>query len=77
MEGLQQALAANPEQNPQKVVDAIVDLLAMPFGTKPFRTVVDFTFLKEPVDKYNNLLHEITRELYAANGMEGMLSLNQ
>jgi NAD(P)-dependent dehydrogenase (short-subunit alcohol dehydrogenase family) len=77
IEGLQQALAANPEQNPQKVIDAIVDLLAMPFGKKPFRTVVDFTFLKEPVDKYNSLLHEITRQLYAANGMEGMLSLNQ
>lgn len=77
IEGLQQALAANPEQNPQKVVDVIVNLLAMPFGQKPFRTVVDFTFLKEPVDKYNNLLHEITRQLYTANGMEGMLSLNQ
>jgi NAD(P)-dependent dehydrogenase (short-subunit alcohol dehydrogenase family) len=77
MEGLQQALAANPEQNPQKVVDAIGNLLVMPFGKKPFRTVVDFTFLKEPVEKYNNLLHEITRQLYAANGMEGMLSLNQ
>lgn len=77
IEGLQQALAANPEQHPQKVVDAIVNLLDMPFGKKPFRTVVDFTFLKEPVEKYNTLLHEITQQLYAANGMEGMLSLNQ
>ncbi|MEZ4559571.1 MAG: hypothetical protein R2854_24555 [Caldilineaceae bacterium] len=54
MEGLQQALQATPDQHPQKVVDAIVDLLAMPFG-KPFRTVVDYTFLKEPVEAYNNL----------------------
>ena len=77
IDGLKQALAANPEQNPQKVVDALVALLAMPFGKKPFRTVVDFTFLKEPVDKYNHLLHEITRQLYTANGLEGMLSLNQ
>lgn len=77
MEGLQQALQANPNQHPQKVVDAIVDLLAMPFGKKPFRTVVDYTFLKEPVEAYNDLLHDITRQLYTANGMEGMLRLNQ
>ncbi|MCB0188314.1 MAG: SDR family oxidoreductase [Caldilineaceae bacterium] len=77
MAGLQQALQANPHQQPQKVVDAIVDLLAMPFGKKPFRTVVDYTFLKEPVEAYNDLLHEITRQLYVTNGMEGMLSLNQ
>ena len=69
MEGLQQALQATPAQHPQKVVDAIVDLLAMPFGQKPFRTVVDYTFLKEPVEAYNNLLHDITRQLYAANGI--------
>lgn len=77
MEGLQQALQNTPNQHPQKVVDAIVDLLAMPFGKKPFRTVVDYTFLKEPVEAYNNLLHNITRQLYAANGMEEMLNLNQ
>ncbi|MEZ4729601.1 MAG: SDR family oxidoreductase [Caldilineaceae bacterium] len=77
MEGLQQALQTNPDQHPQKVVDAMVDLLAMPFGTKPFRTVVDYTFLKDPVEAYNGLLHDITRQLYIANGMEGMLSLNQ
>lgn len=77
MVGLQQALQANPNQHPQKVADAIIDLLAMPFGKKPFRTVVDYTFLKEPVEAYNDLLHDITRRLYAANGMEGMLSLNE
>ncbi len=77
MEGLQQMLAANPNQHPQKVADAIIDLLAMPFGQKPFRTVVDYTFIKEPVDTYNNLLHDITRQLYTANGMDDMLSLNR
>ncbi|MCA9734285.1 SDR family oxidoreductase [candidate division KSB1 bacterium] len=77
MEGLQQALQANPNQDPQKVADAIVNLLAMPFGKKPFRTVVDYTFLKEPVEAYNTLLHDITRKLYVANGMEEMLNLNQ
>lgn len=77
MEGLQQLLQTIPDQHPQKVADAIVDLLAMPFGKKPFRTVVDYTFLKEPVEAYNKLLHDITRQLYAANGMEDMLKLNK
>jgi NAD(P)-dependent dehydrogenase (short-subunit alcohol dehydrogenase family) len=77
IEGLQQALQANPNQDPQKVADAIVELLAMPFGEKPFRTVVDYTFLKEPVEAYNTLLHDITRQLYTANGMGDMLNLNQ
>ena len=77
MEGLQQALQANPMQNPQKVVDAIINLLAMPFGTKPFRTIVDFAQLAEPVAEYNELLHKITRDLYTGNGIDGMLSLNQ
>lgn len=77
MEGLQQLLQTIPNQHPQKVADAIVDLLAMPFGKKPFRTVVDYTFLKEPVEAYNKLLHDITRQLYAANGMEDMLKLNK
>ena len=77
MEGLQQVLQTIPDQHPQKVADAIVDLLVMPFGKKPFRTVVDYTFLKEPVEAYNKLLHDITRQLYAANGMGDMLKLNK
>ena len=77
MEGLQQVLQTIPDQHPQKVADAIVDLLVMPFGKKPFRTVVDYTFLKEPVEAYNKLLHDITQQLYAANGMGDMLKLNK
>lgn len=77
MEGLQQVLQTIPDQHPQKVADAIVDLLVMPFGKKSFRTVVDYTFLKEPVEAYNKLLHDITQQLYAANGMGDMLKLNK
>ena len=77
MEGLQQVLQTIPDQHPQKVADAIVDLLVMPFGKKPFRTVFDYTFLKEPVEAYNKLLHDITQQLYAANGMGDMLKLNK
>lgn len=77
MKGLQEALKENPSQNPRAVAAKLVELVEGPFGQKPFRTVVDFTFLKEPVDKYNELLHEITKSLYEANGMGDMLSLNK
>ena len=77
LEGLQQLLDDTPMQNPQKVVDALVELLAMSFGTKPFRTVVDFTGVSEPISQYNELLHKTTRDLYTWNGIDGMLSLNK
>ncbi|MFO0073985.1 MAG: SDR family NAD(P)-dependent oxidoreductase, partial [Gemmatimonas sp.] len=39
--GFEQALAANPAQDPQLVADALRDLVNAPAGTRPFRTVVD------------------------------------
>lgn len=44
-EDLQQARQSNPEQRPQKIADAVADLLDLPFGEKPFRTIV-FSFPK-------------------------------
>ena len=39
-------LKTNPEQRPQAIANAVVELLEMPHGKKPFRTVVDFLGLK-------------------------------
>lgn len=75
--GFQQALQANPMQRPQHIADAMVNLIAMPFGEKPFRTVVDYMGMGEPVAQYNDLLHQITRDIYTAFGTEGTLSLNK
>ena len=77
MKGLKEALKGNPNQNPQTVANKLAELIDGPHGKKPFRTVVDFTFLKDPVDRYNELLHEITKNLYFANGMGDMLKLNK
>ncbi len=71
------ALEANPMQRPQKVADSIAELLDLPFGKKPFRTVVDYMGMGEPVQEYNNLLHRITKDIYTGFGTEGMLSLNK
>lgn len=72
-----EAMQNNPEQRPQKVADAIANLLAMPYGEKPFRTVVDHMGMGEPIAAYNEKLHDITRAIYSNMGMEGMLAMNK
>lgn len=75
--GYVQALESNPQQRPERIAEAVVDLLDMPFGEKPFRTVVDFMNLKEPIEDYNKTLKSTTLRLYTEMGLEGMLSLNK
>lgn len=74
--GFEQALEANPRQRPEAVAQAIGDLLDKPHGQKPFRTVVDYMGMGEPVQAYNDLLHTITKQVYTAFGSGDMLSLN-
>lgn len=70
-------IKTNPKQSPQAVADAVVALLEIPHGEKPFRTVVDFMGLKEPIEKYNKSLHQTTQQIYTANGVDNLLSLNK
>lgn len=66
-----------PEQRPERVAEAVVDLVNTPFGEKPFRTVVDFSGLKQPIENYNKVLNETTKAIYAANGVDNLLTLNK
>jgi NAD(P)-dependent dehydrogenase (short-subunit alcohol dehydrogenase family) len=66
-----------PKQKPQAIADAVGELLEMPFGQKPFRTVVDFTNLKGLIEPYNESLDGMTRELFEGMGMDNLLSLNK
>lgn len=66
-----------PQQRPERVAEAIVDLVNTPFGEKPFRTVVDFSGLKQPIELYNNALNETTKAIYTANGVANLLTLNK
>lgn len=70
-------IKTNPSQSPQTVADAVVALLEMPHGEKPFRTVVDFMGLKEPIENYNAALRHATQQIYAANGVDYLLNLNK
>lgn len=72
--GFEQALAANPAQKPQDVADAVVALLQMPAGQRPFRTVVDAMGMGQAVQGYNQQLAKITRAVYGNFGIDSMLS---
>ncbi len=72
-EGFMQTLENTKEQDPQKVADAIVDLVAAPAGKRPFRTRVDFIGMGDAIAGYNDQLEQITQGLYKNLGMEQML----
>ncbi len=74
-EGFEQALAANPAQNPQDVADAILGLIQTPAGERPFRTVVDKMGMGDPIVGYNQQSSQVTHGIYSAFGMEGMLQV--
>ncbi len=71
----EKALAANKEQNPQDVVDAVSDLIDTPAGQRNFRTVVDKMGMGDPIKSYNDQLEQITSGIYNAFGMGDMLKL--
>ena len=75
--GYVQYIETIAEQKPEKVAEAVVTLVEMPFGKKPFRTVVDFSGLKAPIENYNQALNETTNIIYAANGVANLLTLNE
>lgn len=66
-----------PEQRPERVAEAVLNLVNVPFGEKPFRTVVDFSGLKQPIENYNKILNDTTKAIYTANGLENLLILNK
>jgi hypothetical protein len=61
LRNLEQALAANPQQNPQRVADALGDLIARPHGERLFRTTVDALGMGGAVDGYNEKLAQVTK----------------
>ncbi|WP_349361200.1 SDR family NAD(P)-dependent oxidoreductase [Stappia sp.] len=74
--GLAQMLDATPAQRPERIAEAVVALLDMPHGQKPFRTVVDHTGVGPEIERYNDVLHDVTRTVLTSFGIERMLDLN-
>jgi NAD(P)-dependent dehydrogenase (short-subunit alcohol dehydrogenase family) len=66
-------LTATPEQNPQRVADAIAALIASPRGERPLRTTVDALGMGAAVNGYNDALAGLTAGLYKNFGMDHLL----
>lgn len=77
LHNFENVLKNNPQQDPQKVADAMVSLIEKPKGEKPFRTTVDFIGMADYIQKYNELLEQIMAELYTNFGTQGMLSVKK
>ena len=74
--GLAEMLNATPDQRPERIAEAVVALLDKPFGQKPFRTVVDHVGIGPQIERYNDVLHDVTRNVMTSFGIEEMLKLN-
>jgi NAD(P)-dependent dehydrogenase (short-subunit alcohol dehydrogenase family) len=64
-----------PEQDPQKVADAILNLIALPADERPFRTIVDFMPWSDSIKQYNDHLEQLTQGIYDAFKMGNMLTV--
>lgn len=74
--GLAQMLGSTPAQRPERIAETVVALLDLPFGRKPFRTVVDHTGVGPEIIRYNDVLHDVTRTVLTNFGIGRMLDLN-
>src|SRR6056297_2795311 len=74
--GLAQMLQATPMQRPERIAETVAALLDMPFGQKPFRTVVDHVGVGPEIERYNDVLHDVTRTVLTNFGIAEMLDLN-
>jgi NAD(P)-dependent dehydrogenase (short-subunit alcohol dehydrogenase family) len=70
----EEALAANPAQDPALVASAVADLVEAEDGTRPFRTVVDRMGMGTHVAGYNEQLAGVTAGIYGAFGIAPMLA---
>ena len=76
LEGFEEFLKANPQQDPQLVSDAVLSVVNTPAGSRPFRTTVDTIGMGALVDPMNDQLSDAIRALFTNMGIEGMLDLN-
>ncbi|MEM9708393.1 MAG: SDR family oxidoreductase [Pseudomonadota bacterium] len=74
--GFNEFLAANPQQQPQLVADAVAHVIGLAPGARPFRTEVDKVGMGDAIKPLNEQLSQVTEGLLTNFGMEGMLKLN-
>lgn len=64
---------ANPEQRPELVAEALVDLLKLPHGKRPVRTEVDRMFMGDLVAPLNEQLEKANEKVYEAFQMSHLM----
>jgi hypothetical protein len=69
-------LAANPQQDPRIVAEAIAALVDAQPGTRPFRTEVDRIGMADAIRPANALHAQVTEGLYANLGIAEMLRID-
>lgn len=74
-ESFAEFLAANPQQQPQLVSDAVVSVVNTAPGTRRFRTEVDTVGMGDAVRPMNDQLAAVTEGLFTNFGMSDMLHL--
>jgi len=67
---IESVFEANPEQKPELVSAAVVELLKMQHGTRPMRTEVDRMFMGELIAPLNQQLAIANEKLYQAFQMD-------
>jgi NAD(P)-dependent dehydrogenase (short-subunit alcohol dehydrogenase family) len=77
LKGFEQALAANPAQDPKNIAKAIATLIDIPAGERPFRTVVDKMGMGDHIEPYNQTLGQITSGIFNAFGIGHLLKLSK
>ncbi|MEM9393323.1 MAG: SDR family oxidoreductase [Pseudomonadota bacterium] len=75
LEGFEEFLSANPQQNPQLVAEAVTGVIATRPGERPLRTEVDRIGMGEPIKAYNEHLGQVTTGIFTNLGIEGLLQL--
>lgn len=75
LKGFEQALAANPKQDPKQVADAFSQIISQKKGSRPFRTVVDNMGMGTPIEPYNKSLEQLTSGIYGAFGIGHLLKV--
>ncbi len=75
MASVKSVFEANPEQNPDLVSKAVVELLKMPHGKRPMRTEVDRMFMGDLVAPLNEQLEKTNQKLYEAFQMTHLIKV--
>lgn len=73
--GFVEALNSNPNQKPEFVAEAMVEVINKPVGEKPFRTVIDTMGMGDLVKQANATQDQITTAMFGNFGIGGMLKV--